>query len=57
MEAHRDGRSAATPSDEIIVVLNSRHKGYQVFPSADIHSSKNHIKMLIWFSQRKGRIA
>lgn len=58
MEAHRNGRSAAAnPSDEISVVLSSSRKGYQVFPSVDIHSSKNHIKMLIWFSQPKGRIA
>jgi hypothetical protein len=58
MEAHRDGRSAAAnPGDEISVVLESSLKGYQVLPSADIHSSRNHIKMLIWFWQRKGWIA
>jgi hypothetical protein len=58
MEAHRDGRSAAAnPSEEISMVLSSSHKGYQVLSCADIHSSKIHIKMLIWFWQRKGRIA
>jgi hypothetical protein len=60
MEASRIGGFAGAKAGiEVSAGFGAQPKGYQVLPFTDIHSSKIHIKMLIWiwFSQGKGRIA